>query len=156
MENESLLQAAIELMPLLDRTLLRLRYRQDLPGITPLEYRILDYTCYHAPVRIGAIGAMAGLSWPNASRYVKDLVGKGLLQTERDPQDGRAQMVSPSPAGSRLLAGIEDEIGSQAARILSRASPAERDRLERACRELSACLTALAPLMEAPGGLPAD
>lgn len=144
----SLIQAAAELIPLLDRTILRLRYSQGLPGVSPLEYRILDHVCYHGPVRIGAIGAVSGLSFPNASRYVKDLVAKGLLETSRDPADGRAHRVDTTARGRILLDQAETAVRAQAAQILGRLPPEDRLALERNFRELAARLEPLAAAMD--------
>jgi DNA-binding MarR family transcriptional regulator len=144
----SLIQAAAELIPLLDRTVLRLRFSQGLPGTSPLEARILDYVCFHGPVRIGEIGAAAGLSFPNASRYVKNLTAKGLLEASRDPEDGRAQRVGTTARGRELLDRAEAAIRAEADRMLSPIPAAEREALERGFRGLSALLAPLAEAIE--------
>ena len=146
--SASLIQAATELIPLLDRTILRFRYSQGIPGVSPLEYRILDYVCYHGPARVGEIGTMSGLSFPNASRYVKDLVAKDLLVTSRDPKDGRAQLVSTSERGRGLLDQAEAAVREQAGQILGQLPPQICRELERNVRDLAALLGPLARVME--------
>lgn len=145
---DRLIRSATELIPVLDRSILRLRYSQGLPGVSPLEYRILDYVCYHGPVRLGDIGAISGLSFPNASRYVKDLAAKGLLETSRDPEDGRALRVGTTAQGRVLLDRAEAAIRDRAKALLGKVGKEERAELERCLRDLSRLLEPLAREMD--------
>ena len=150
---ESLIAAVLELLPLLDKTVLQLRYDQDIPGLSSLEYRILDYTCHHAPLRVGEIAAMSGLSFPNASTYVKELISKGFLLSQPDPSDRRAQCLSLSPEGSQLLDQVQWSSISKARSLLGTLDNAERISIETACRRLTNSLKPVAVALAKIGKL---
>lgn len=61
-----------------------------------------------AGARVGQVGDGVGVPLPAASRLVQRLQRRGLVQVERDPDDGRATRVRPTHVGlqtrSRVLA----------------------------------------------------
>lgn len=52
-----------------------------------------------AGARVGQVGDGVGVPLPAASRLVQRLQRRGLVQVERDPDDGRATRVRPTHAG---------------------------------------------------------
>jgi len=143
-----LMDAAIRLLPLLDRSLLRLRFSQGVPGLSPLEYRILDHVCQHQPIRIGRLGEMVGLSFPNASRYVKDLVAKEFLSSGPSLDDRRSRSVMLTEPGAFILSSVERSIRAEAKSAFDSLSPKEAKALITACDKLGAALEPLIDSLE--------
>src|SRR5450756_608492 len=59
-----------------------------------------------AGARVGQVGDGVGVPLPAASRLVQRLQRRGLVQVERDPDDGRAVRVRLTPAGSHARSTV--------------------------------------------------
>jgi DNA-binding MarR family transcriptional regulator len=82
------------------------------------EYDVL-YTLSkcHEPVRIGELNRHVLLSQPALSRLVHRLAGRGLIEFQSDPSDGRSVRVSLTDAGLAL----QRQVGRRHARSVARA-----------------------------------
>lgn len=56
-----------------------------------------------APVRVSDVAERLSVDLSVASRQVAALVLAGYVHRERDPEDGRAHILSPTAAGTRVL-----------------------------------------------------
>jgi len=59
-----------------------------------------------AGARVGQVGDGVGVPLPAASRLVQRLQRRGLVEVERDPDDGRAVRVRLTPAGSHARSTV--------------------------------------------------
>ncbi len=82
--------------------------------VTPLQFEILKYSTFNADVTLGMIADCLKLNTANASREVRKLAEKGLLQKRGGELDKRVIYVELSPSGralmNQVLAGLEDQI----------------------------------------------
>jgi DNA-binding MarR family transcriptional regulator len=86
-------RALAEAMPALDPSLLQWRALL-IVGDDP------------AGARVGQVGDGVGVPLPAASRLVQRLQRRGLVEVERDPDDGRAVRVRLTPAGSHARSTV--------------------------------------------------
>ncbi|HXW44825.1 MAG TPA: MarR family transcriptional regulator [Streptosporangiaceae bacterium] len=115
------------------------------------EYDVL-YTLSKcpAPVRISELNRHVLLSQPALSRLVHRLAERGLVECQRDPDDGRAISVSLTDAGRAL----QRQIGRRHARSVARAMSAGLSRAELA--QLQAICLKLAGQVAGPPASPPD
>lgn len=76
----------------------RQRERQ---GLTPTQAQMLALLQARGALRLSALAAGLGIKASTASVAVETLVGKGLLDKQPVPDDGRAVAIALSPAGRR-------------------------------------------------------
>ncbi|AZG48541.1 MarR family winged helix-turn-helix transcriptional regulator [Gordonia insulae] len=57
----------------------------------------------HAPIRLSALADRESVSAPTMSRIVASLEENGYIERTTDPDDGRAKLLSPTPAGVELI-----------------------------------------------------
>jgi DNA-binding MarR family transcriptional regulator len=103
------------------------------------EYDVL-YTLSKCrePVRLSELHRHVLLSQPALSRLVHRLAGRGMIECQSDPADGRGVRVSLTDAGRAL----QRQIGRRHARGVARAlaaglSPGELRQLETMCLKLA-------------------
>ena len=72
------------------------------PAVDPMSYPVL-YALAGEPQRISQVAARTFSDVSTVSRKVSVLAGHGLIEKVTDPDDGRAQLVTLSPAGRDLL-----------------------------------------------------
>jgi len=89
------------------------------------EYDVL-YTLSkcHEPARIGELNRHVLLSQPALSRLVHRLAGRGLIEFQSDPSDGRSVRASLTDAGLAL----QRQVGRRHARSVARALTTALDR----------------------------
>ena len=75
------------------------RARTIHPDLTPTGYLMLAYMTERGPVRASVVVEAFDLDKGAVSRHVQTLVDFGLATKERDPDDGRAWVVSPTDEG---------------------------------------------------------
>ena len=88
-------------------------------------------------IRLTQLAAQAQLSLATTSELVAELEGLGYLERRRDPSDGRAKLIFPTPRGRAALNDAGDrvaEIERQWAELLGAA------RFQRTCQSLQALL----------------
>ncbi|WP_332740244.1 MarR family winged helix-turn-helix transcriptional regulator [Hydrogenophaga sp.] len=76
--------------------------RQDGDGLGPMEVRCLGYFLRHDGATQSDLVQHSGRDKAQIARIVKALHERGLLQSQPDPNDGRSQRVSVTPAGQAL------------------------------------------------------
>jgi DNA-binding MarR family transcriptional regulator len=72
-------------------------------GITPLQFKILQYLSRGESITLSQISICLGMTVPNTSREVKKLLAKNLLQKTPDEQDHRVSFITLSPTGVDLM-----------------------------------------------------
>lgn len=80
----------------------RRRMPQVHPAVDPMSYPVL-YALSGEPKRISQVAARTFSEISTVSRKVSVLAEHGLIVKVTDPADGRAQLVTLSPAGRDLL-----------------------------------------------------
>ena len=78
--------------------------REVHPDMEPAAYGLLLLLQQQQAMRLTDIAASIGIGKPSISRQIVMLESLGLVQKHADPQDGRAQAISLTPAGSQALA----------------------------------------------------
>lgn len=79
------------------------RARTIHPDLTPAGYLMLAYMIERGPVRASAVVEAFNLDKGAVSRHVQALVDFRLATKERDPDDGRAWVVSLTDEGRRRM-----------------------------------------------------
>ncbi|MGW3184001.1 MarR family winged helix-turn-helix transcriptional regulator [Kitasatospora sp. NPDC001119] len=125
----------------LNRQLVRASGDQDL---TAAQLSALARVEQHGPLRLGELAAREGVAVPSMVRTVTPLVADGLVAKTPDPQDGRSQLLAPTPLGLETLARIRRERTALLARRSARLSPEQ-------CRALEVALPLLELLLDEPG-----
>ena len=75
------------------------------PDLDGAAYGLLALLQDGGPLRASDLVARLGLDKSTVSRQVASLVDLGLVDRAADPDDGRAQVLTPSAEGSARLAG---------------------------------------------------
>ena len=83
----------------------------------------LEALVLRGPMRLTALSAILFLDKSTASRVVQTLVRKGYAAHQRDPLDGRAMVLSVTPAGRRLHTKIVAELVRQQEALLTDLTP---------------------------------
>ena len=96
-------------------------------GVDPGAFPVLHHLAAHGPVRQNALADALGLDASTVSRHVRGLAAEGHVAVGRDPDDGRATLLSLTPSGRQYL-----EQRMQAHRSALQAATAEFDPAERA------------------------
>lgn len=80
---------------------------------------------------ISKVAARMGYSSAGLTKLAARLEAKGLIQRERDPQDGRAFLVALTDAGKTALRdGLEAHIPRLDTEVVGRLTPAQRRQLQ--------------------------
>jgi DNA-binding MarR family transcriptional regulator len=79
------------------------------PGLRPSHFRLLSATAADG-VRLTDLAQQLGMTKQALGEFVATLQEAGFLQVNRDPRDRRARLVSPTPAGERVRAAINEQI----------------------------------------------
>jgi DNA-binding MarR family transcriptional regulator len=81
-----------------------LHFVQDIPGVdlTPVQGFLLRHIQVHGSCTASAIGSMMGITSGPVTSLTQRLIGKGLLQRSKDPEDGRVHWFSLTQAGHNL------------------------------------------------------
>jgi DNA-binding MarR family transcriptional regulator len=78
------------------------------PDLDGAAFGLLALLQDAGPLRASDLVARLGLDKSTVSRQVASLVGLGLVERSADPDDGRAQVLTPSAEGAARLAQIRD------------------------------------------------
>lgn len=82
------------------------RARTVHPDLQSSSYLMLSWLEQHGPQRASAMAEAFGIDKGAISRQVQHLVELGLVDRTPDPQDGRASLVSATPAAVDGLAEV--------------------------------------------------
>ena len=88
------------------------------PAVDPSHYPVL-FCVSGEPRRVSAVADSIHSDVSTVSRQVTHLVQHGLLEKIGDPDDGRAQLLSLSPAGRTVIAKLVERRGSWFEELLS-------------------------------------
>ena len=78
------------------------------PQVDPMAYPLL-FNLKVAPLRVSALAEVLHSDVSTVSRQVSTLVDLGFVERGPDPHDGRAQALSLTAEGSRLLTAIRED-----------------------------------------------
>ncbi len=109
----------------------------------PAPMRLLTVIARYQPISPGELVARTALDSPKVARAVGVLVEQGLVARTPDAQDGRRAVLTATPEGARVFAGIDGFSRRIEARVTASLTPTERrhldailDKLEAATRQL--------------------
>ena len=111
--------------------------------LTVAQYAVLEPLRERTSLGVGEIAAAAGVTGPSATRALKALEVAGLVRREEHPEDGRAVVVSLTPAGRRALAEKHAYVTDREARLYAALSPEERRHAVGLLRHLAAVIEEL-------------
>jgi DNA-binding MarR family transcriptional regulator len=132
-----------ELAPRLRWAITRMarRLRQEAgTDLGPSQTAALATIERHGPLSPSELAKRERIQRPTATRIVRHLEVAGLLERIRDPEDGRASILSVTPEGRQLLRRLRARKTAYLARRLDGLTPADRLTLERAAELLEGML----------------
>lgn len=94
------------------------RARTIHPDLTPAGFLMLAHLVEHGPVRASAVVELFHLDKGAVSRQVQALVTFGLATKQRDPDDGRAWVVSLTDEGRQRMSDLTTERRERLGRLL--------------------------------------
>ncbi|MGI8747552.1 MAG: MarR family winged helix-turn-helix transcriptional regulator, partial [Deinococcus sp.] len=77
----------------------------------------------HAPLSVGGLAELTGLSLPAASHLTDRLVQRGYAERLENPDDRRAKLLSLTPAGLEILESMDRRFTDTYRRAFERVSP---------------------------------
>jgi len=104
--------------------------------ITPAHWRALRVLRRHGVMRLSELSDRLHIAPRSATEVVDALEGRGLVRRRPDPGDRRATLVEVTEPGAEMLEAIRGARPSEAERVFSRLSPADRADLARILRQL--------------------
>lgn len=117
-------------------------------------YRALAWLVDHGPGRAASIAIWFGLDESTVSRQIDVLVSAGLVERQRDPEDGRAYLLYPTVRGRWHLSAARNRRLEFLSRALAGWQAHEREAFARALARFTADLQATSPAP--PEGGPAE
>lgn len=81
----------------------RLRRADESLGVTPSRLSALSVLVFGGPRRLQELAEAEQVAGPTMSKLVAALEADGLVTRRPDPSDGRAVVLSATPAGRRLM-----------------------------------------------------
>ena len=111
-------------------------------GVEPGVFPVLHHLAATGASRQAALAEALGLDASTVSRHVRALVEQGLVETSRDPDDGRATVLTISTAGMVALRGRIRTHRETLRSATSDFTPSERSDLVRLLKKLAAALGA--------------
>ena len=84
------------------------RAREVHPDLQRASYLMLSYLSQHGPLRPSELVEIFDVDKAAVSRQLQHLVDLGLVDRVRDPADGRASLVSASPAATARLQEVSE------------------------------------------------
>lgn len=117
-------------------------FQANAVGVDPGAFPVLHHLAASGPSRQAALADALGLDASTVSRHVRALVDDGLLESSRDPDDGRATVLTITGPGMTFLI---DRLRSHRATLQAATAdftPSERADLVRLLHKLAAALAA--------------
>jgi DNA-binding MarR family transcriptional regulator len=90
----------------------------DLP-ISLAGARLIARVTEHGPARVGDLAEQEHSSQPTITNHIKRLEAQGLLTRTPDPTDGRAWMITATPAGVAQLAEVRRTLAANIEPLLT-------------------------------------
>ncbi|WAC56336.1 MarR family transcriptional regulator [Gordonia sp. SL306] len=94
----------------------------------------------HAPIRLSELAERESVTAPTMSRIVAALEEQGFVERTPDPDDGRARLLTPTPAGVELIANARTERARVLAAALDRLDDDDRSTVSRGLMILAQAL----------------
>ena len=118
----------------------RLRYRSRTAaepfGITPGQARALGQLARHGDLRLSALSEWLRIAPRSGTEVVDALEERGLVRRAPDPDDRRATLVTLTPDGERIAAGVRAAQRAEAEAFFGTLSADDRETLTRILTEL--------------------
>lgn len=105
--------------------------RLDAAGVRRKHFSVLATLEEFGPGSQAAIGRRLALDRSDLHAVVGELEQQGLVERERDPEDGRRNEVRLTPKGRSALKRLDAKVQSAQNDLLAPLSPAERRELQR-------------------------
>lgn len=106
---------------------MRMRHTDDL--VDPAQMPLLFALSCRGAVRLNDIASTTRLDASTVSRHVKQLLGKGLIVSTPDPEDGRARLIEISQEGKHVLSRTIEHRREIVAEALTEWSADDRESL---------------------------
>jgi DNA-binding MarR family transcriptional regulator len=132
-----------ELAPRLRWAITRMarRLRQEAgTDLGPSQVASLATIERHGPLSPSELAERERIKRPTATRIVRHLENGGLVERVRDPEDGRASILSVTGEGRTLLRRLRERKTAYLAKRLDRMNAEDRRTLERAAELLEGML----------------
>jgi DNA-binding MarR family transcriptional regulator len=78
------------------------------------------------PLRLSELSQLELVSAPSTTRLVAELESKGLVSRQTDPDDGRAYLISVTPAGEEALSSTRSRRAQTLTDLMTKLSDAQR------------------------------
>ena len=98
-------------------------------GSRGYHYRLLAALREFGPASQAKLGRRTGMDRSDVVAAVNELVGRGLADRSPDPDDGRRNIITITPAGTAHLRRLEELLDDVQNELLAPLSPAERQQL---------------------------
>jgi len=119
-----------------DRTASRERH-SSAGNLERMAYHALDRLAEHGPMRPSALAELVCLDLSTVSRHLAALERVGYVERERDPDDGRAQLVRVSERGVAKLAAVRSWRRDRMRSLVGHWPAADRQELVRLLSQLN-------------------
>jgi DNA-binding MarR family transcriptional regulator len=132
-----------ELAPRLRWAITRMarRLRQEAGvDLGPSQVAALATVERHGPLSPSELAAVERIKRPTATRIVRHLEEAGLVERVKDPEDGRASILTATAEGRALLRRLRERKTAYLASRLDKVSAEDRRSLERAAELLEGML----------------
>ena len=118
------------------------RRQNALSGLTVPQAMVLAFLGQCAePPSIKELSQAMAMSQATTTDITQRLQGKGLLNRDKDPSDGRRTTLRLTPAGTAALESAAELLPTQLVRGLQGLSPSRQNRLLRGVLDLAALLS---------------
>ncbi len=114
-------------------------------GVTEQQWRVLRVLDGSGPTDLKTLAESALLFGPSLSRIIKDLVDRGFVVRESNPNDGRGSIVSLTTTGGAL---IEETAHRTLRQLETYSDQFGEERLQNLIVELKAFTAAISPPVE--------
>jgi MarR family transcriptional regulator, 2-MHQ and catechol-resistance regulon repressor len=135
-EEERALSAFINFMRAADSVTARLDSQIEMGGLTHGQFAVLEALFHLGPLNQCDLAHKLLRSGGNVTVVLDNLEKRGWVRRERQKEDRRMVVVSLTPSGRKLIAGIFPSHARAITEEMSRLSPAEQDKLRELCRKL--------------------
>jgi DNA-binding MarR family transcriptional regulator len=143
MQTTSTTEIKEELAPRLRWAITRMarRLRQEAGvDLGPSQVAALATVERHGPLSPSELAERERIKRPTATRIVRHLEAAGLVERVRDPEDGRASILSATPEAKELLKRLRARKTAYLASRLGKLDAEDRRTLERAAELLEGML----------------
>lgn len=79
------------------------------PDLQPASYLMLSHVAENGPMRASAVADLFTVDKGAISRQVTHLIELGLVEKSRDPEDGRAWLLSATPDAAHRLRTVAEQ-----------------------------------------------